>query len=101
MLCCSAHDQSPSHCLKKFYGVERFAVGHTIVPTVTSLYSGSVIAVQVYPTKDKTTGKMNMEGVYIGEQGVWYKARIDGTREILRDDAGNPIRNGVSTPSTG
>jgi hypothetical protein len=36
---------------------------------------------------------MNMEGVTIDEQGVWHKAKIDGTREVLRDDAGNPIKN--------
>lgn len=80
--------------IKRFYGAERIAVGHTIVPSVEVLYESSVVAVQVYPTKDKATGKMNMEGVYIDEQGVWYKAKIDGTREILKNDKGEVIRNG-------
>lgn len=78
---------------KKWFGVERIAVGHTIVSTVTPLYDGSVVAVQVYPTKDQTTGQMNMEGVYIDEQGVWHKAKIDGTREQLKNDKGEVIRN--------
>ncbi|WP_438479756.1 metallophosphoesterase [Oleiharenicola lentus] len=85
--------------IKKFYGVARIAVGHTVVDTVTPSYNGSVIAVQVYPKQDPNTGRMKMEGVFIDENSIWHKAMVDGTREILRDDAGNPIKNGVIPPA--
>ncbi len=34
------------------FGVTRILVGHTIVPTITPLYDGKVIAVQVYPKRE-------------------------------------------------
>jgi hypothetical protein len=34
------------------YGVTRILVGHTIVPTITPLFDGKVIAVQVYPKRE-------------------------------------------------
>src|SRR6185295_9283077 len=34
------------------FGVSRILVGHTIVPTITPLFDGKVIAVQVYPKRD-------------------------------------------------
>ena len=35
------------------FGAHRILIGHTIVPTVTPLYEGKVIAVQVYPRRDE------------------------------------------------
>jgi hypothetical protein len=34
------------------FGVDRIIIGHTRVPTITALYGGKVIAVQVYPRRD-------------------------------------------------
>jgi hypothetical protein len=65
------------------FDVDRIAVGHTVVDRVHLLYGGTVIAVQVYPVRDKTTGAMNMEGAFIDAEGRWHRARIDGGRELL------------------
>jgi hypothetical protein len=56
-------------------------VGHTQVPTITSLYGGKVIAVQVYPRRDDA-GRANMEGLLV-RKGVFYRARIDVALEEL------------------
>jgi hypothetical protein len=56
-------------------------VGHTQVPTITSLYGGKVIAVQVYPRRDDT-GRAGMEGLLIRD-GQFFRARIDGSTEKL------------------
>jgi calcineurin-like phosphoesterase family protein len=56
-------------------------VGHTMVPTVTPLYDGKVIAVQVYPRRDEA-GRANMEGLLV-KDGALYRARIDGGVEDL------------------
>lgn len=58
-------------------------VGHTTVPTVTSLYDGKVIAVQVYPHRDRQTDAPVMEALSI-QRGQMFRARIDGTKEPLR-----------------
>ena len=56
-------------------------VGHTMVPTVTPLFDGKVIAVQVYPRRDDA-GRANMEALLV-KDGVFYRARIDGSVEEL------------------
>jgi len=66
----------------RFFGVTKILVGHTIVPTVTSLYGGKVVAVQVYPHRDEQTGASVAEGLRI-ENGRVLRARIDGTTEPL------------------
>ena len=65
-----------------FYKAKEIFVGHTIVPTVTPLFDGRVIAVQVYPHRDDTTARPEMQGLLV-KQGVLYRARIDGTTEPL------------------
>lgn len=64
------------------FGVRRIFVGHTPVDTVTPLYNGQVVAVQVYPRRDEETGAFIMEGA-LRERGIWYRASVDGTREAL------------------
>lgn len=64
------------------FGVRRIFVGHTAVETVTPLYDGHVVAVQVYPRRDEQTGAFVMEGA-LRENGIWYRAHVDGTREPL------------------
>jgi hypothetical protein len=51
------------------------------VPTVTPLYDGRVIAVQVYPHRDRTQAPI-MEGLLI-QRGQIFRARIDGSSELL------------------
>ena len=53
-----------------------------MVPTVTPLYDGKVIAVQVYPRRDDA-GSAHMEALLVKE-GVPFRARIDGGVEELR-----------------
>jgi hypothetical protein len=65
----------------KAFGVRRILVGHTIVPTITSLYDRKVIAVQVYP-KREDSGKVNFESLYI-KGGEFSRAKLDGTRGPL------------------
>ena len=65
-----------------FYRAKEIFVGHTIVSTVTPLFDGRVIAVQVYPHRDDVTAKPEMQGLLV-KQGVLYRARIDGTTEPL------------------
>ena len=66
--------------LEKF-GAHRILIGHTIVPTVTPLYEGKVIAVQVYPRRDDD-GRANFESLLIKRDGTW-RAKLDGTVEPL------------------
>lgn len=68
--------------IREHYGVARILVGHTRVPTVTALYSGDVIAVQVYPHRDQSTGAAVMEAIRIDRDRV-QRARIDGSLEPL------------------
>jgi hypothetical protein len=65
-----------------FYGVKAIFVGHTMVPTVTPLFAGHVVAVQVYPRRDEATGQPIMEGLLVRE-GRFHRARIDGQLEAL------------------
>jgi hypothetical protein len=64
------------------FDVKRILVGHTIVPTVTKLYDGRVIAVQVYPRRDEQTKRAVIEAVRI-EGTRLLRATIDGRREPL------------------
>jgi hypothetical protein len=52
-----------------------------MVPTVTPLYDGRVIAVQVYPRRDDA-GNAHMEALLV-KKDVFYRARIDGGIEEL------------------
>jgi hypothetical protein len=76
----SATDADVRRVLEHFEARAIF-VGHTMVPTVTSLYDGKVVAVQVYPRRDEA-GRANMEGLLV-KDGVPYRARIDGGVEEL------------------
>jgi hypothetical protein len=57
------------------YGVHRILVGHTIVPTITPLYDGKVIAVQVYPTRD--AGQVHFESLLVRD-GKLFRAMPEG-----------------------
>jgi hypothetical protein len=65
----------------KHFGARRILIGHTIVPTVTPLYEGKVIAVQVYPRRDDR-GHANFQALLI-RNGELRQARLDGTSELL------------------
>jgi hypothetical protein len=75
-----ATDDDVSRVLRHFDARAIF-VGHTMVPTVTPLYDGRVIAVQVYPRRDDA-GIAHMEALLV-KKGVFYRARIDGGVEEL------------------
>lgn len=64
-----------------YYDAQKILVGHTAVPTITSLYAGKVIAVQVYPHRDDE-GAPVIEGLVV-EKGRYFKALVDGTRVEL------------------
>jgi hypothetical protein len=64
------------------FKVQAILVGHTRVPTVTPLYGGRVIAVQVYPHRDTQTQAPVMEGLLI-QRGQMFRARADGSSELL------------------
>lgn len=64
-----------------YYEAKKIVVGHTAVPTVTPLYDGRVIAVQVYPHRDDD-GAPVIEGLLV-EKGRYFKARADGSRVEL------------------
>lgn len=68
--------------IQQRFGVRTILVGHTKVDSVTPLYDGRVIAVQVYPRRDEITGAPVMEAVRI-ENGKVLRARADGTIEPL------------------
>lgn len=63
------------------FGVKRVLVGHTIVPTITPLYGGKVIAVQVYPKHE--AGAADHFETLVVERGNLFRALPDGTREPL------------------
>jgi hypothetical protein len=62
------------------FGVKRILVGHTIVPTITPLYDGKVIAVQVYPKRE--AGRISFESLLI-RGGKLFRATPDGTTHGL------------------
>jgi hypothetical protein len=63
------------------FGASQILVGHTIVPAVTPLYGGKVVAVQVYPKRD-AAGRADFECLLI-TNGVLWRAMLDGKRERL------------------
>jgi hypothetical protein len=63
------------------FGVHRILIGHTIVPTVTPLYDGKVIDVQVYPRRDDA-GRLSFESLAL-KKGEFWRAKLDGTLEPL------------------
>lgn len=64
-----------------YFDARTILVGHTAVPTITPMYAGKVIAVQVYPRRDEE-GQPVIEGVAI-EKGRFFKALVDGSRVEL------------------
>ena len=66
----------------KTFDARRILIGHTIVSTVTPMFDGKVIAVQVYPKRDES-GKAVFESLLIRD-GNPFKARLDGTLHPLR-----------------
>jgi len=69
--------------VRKYFGVEKILVGHTKVPTITLLFGGAVIAVQVYP-KREADGRAEFEALLI-RGGEFLRARPDGGTERLPD----------------
>jgi hypothetical protein len=67
--------------IRRHFGIATILVGHTRVPTITSLYDGRVIAVQVYPRQD-TFGNPIFEALLIRD-GVRFRAWPDGRVEKL------------------
>jgi hypothetical protein len=67
--------------IREHFGVETILVGHTKVPTITSLYDGRVIAVQVYPRQD-SFGNPVFEALLIRD-GERRRAWPDGRTEKL------------------
>jgi hypothetical protein len=63
------------------FAVRRILIGHTIVPTLTPLYEGKVIAVQVYPKRDEA-GHVAFECLMI-RGGRLFVARLDGSLASL------------------
>lgn len=76
-------EQSDIELIRGRFAAQAILVGHTTVPTVTALYGGRVIAVQVYPHRDEQTHAPVMEGLSIGKGGQMFRARVDGTSELL------------------
>ena len=68
--------------IRQHFDVRHLLVGHTTVPTVTALYEGRVIAVQVYPERHAATGKPKMEALRI-ENDRFLRANVDGTTSVL------------------
>ena len=67
--------------IRKFFGVTRILVEHTRVPSITPLYEGKVIAVQVYP-RHRDDGSVEFEALLIRD-GELFRARPDGSSERL------------------
>ena len=70
------------------FKVSRIFVGHTTVPTVTPLFGGKVIAVQVYPKRDEA-GQVSFESLLIRD-GKILRARFDGGTEPLTEPLTEP-----------
>lgn len=67
--------------IRKHFGVGTLLVGHTRVPTITRLYEGRVIAVQVYPHLD-SFGNAIFEALSIRD-GKLLRALPDGRSQPL------------------
>ena len=74
----AASDADVAASLARF-GVVRILVGHTIVESVRPLYNGKVIAMQVYPHRDETSGAPILEGA-LRIEGKWYRGTAQGER---------------------
>ena len=76
------------------FGVSRILVGHTIMPQVTPLYDGQVIAVQVYPHWDDQTGQPILEAA-LRDQGRWFRVNAQGERFrlVMSEPSADPDRN--------
>lgn len=65
----------------KHFGVDRIFIGHTIVPTVTPLFDGRVIALNVYPKREGES--VSFEALRV-RGGAIQRATFDGrSQEIL------------------
>ena len=67
--------------IRGFFGVQTILVGHTTVPTITPLYDGKVVAVQVYPRRDDA-GKTVFESLLIRNKTL-LRALPDGSTETI------------------
>ena len=67
--------------VRRHFGVATLLVGHTKVPTITPLYDGRVIAVQVYPRED-AFGNPIFEALLVRD-GARLRAWPDGRTEPL------------------
>jgi hypothetical protein len=67
--------------IREHFGVQTILVGHTSVPTITPLFDGKVIAVQVYPRRDEA-GKIEFEALLIRDKAM-LRALPDGRTESL------------------
>jgi hypothetical protein len=76
----TASPQDVDRALEAF-GVRRIFIGHTIVPAITALYGGRVIAVQVYPRRDEA-GRASFESLLIRNGELW-RAPLEGESERL------------------
>ena len=68
--------------IRQYFGVQAILVGHTKVPTITPLYDGRVVAVQVYPHED-SFGNPVFEALLIRD-GARLRALPDGRTEKLQ-----------------
>lgn len=64
----------------KTFGARRILIGHTIVPTVTPMFDGKVVAVQVYPKREAE--QTIFESLLIRD-GKLFQARLDGSLQPL------------------
>jgi hypothetical protein len=65
----------------EWFGARRILVGHTIVPAITPLFDGKVIAVQVYPRRDES-GATNFESLLIRRGELW-RANLRGVERLV------------------
>ncbi|MFC3711105.1 metallophosphoesterase [Sphingoaurantiacus capsulatus] len=77
----TATDAEIEASLERF-GAKRIFVGHTIVDRVTPLFGGKVVAVQVYPERDKASGAPILEGA-LRLGGRWWRVTAQGQRVPL------------------
>jgi hypothetical protein len=63
------------------FGVRRIIIGHTVVPAITPLYGGRVIAVQVYPRLE-ADGDTQFENLLIRNGAMWRALPGGVTRRL-------------------
>lgn len=63
------------------FGVRKILIGHTRVPTITPLFEGRVLAVQVYPQR-VATGAVTFEALLVSG-GNFLRALPDGRTEFI------------------